>query len=62
MQFVPAEDRAEGIPCHHIPLNGTGETLDGLYRYGNAREIEEAVGDWLQATIDQVETRRSISS
>ena len=59
MNFVPAEHRAEGIPCRHIPLNATGETLDSLYGYGNAREIEEAVGDWLRTTIDQLEKRPS---
>lgn len=61
MRFVPPERRSERIPCRHIPLNASGETLDNLYRYGNSREIEEAVGNWLRATIDQVESERKIS-
>lgn len=61
MQLVPAEVRSEKIPCRHIPLKASGETLDSLYRYGEQHEIEEEVGNWLRATIQRLEEeRRSI--
>jgi hypothetical protein len=37
------------------------ETLDSLYRYGEAREVEEveeSVGNWLCTTIDRLERER----
>ena len=51
MHLVPLDIRSEKLPCRHIPLNSSGETLDSLYRYGNEREIEETVENWLRATI-----------
>lgn len=45
IQFVPPERCSEKIACRYIPLNASGETLDALYRYGNAQEVEEAVGN-----------------
>src|SRR5713226_4304643 len=40
MQLVPPEHRSEKIPCRHIPLDSTGQTLDSLYRYDNQYETE----------------------
>lgn len=59
MQLVPPEARDERIPCRHIPLTPDGETLDSIYRYGTQREIEEAVGSWLRATIQSLEIERA---
>jgi len=58
MQLVPPERRSEKIPCRHIPFNGSGETLDSLYRYSDQNEIEETVGSWLRTTIQQLEEAR----
>lgn len=58
MQLVPPELRLGKLPCRRIPLNPAGETLDSLYRYGDQPEIEEAVRNWLVATIAQLEERR----
>src|ERR1700688_4994430 len=49
IHLVPAELCSAKIPCRHIPLNASGETLDSLYRYSEQNEIEETVGDWLRA-------------
>ncbi len=51
IQFVPPERRSEVIPCHHIPLDNKGETLDSLYHCGSQREIEEKLANWLRRTI-----------
>ena len=60
MQLVPLELRSETIPCRHIPINVSGETLDSLYRYGEQREVEETVGNWLRATIERLEEERKV--
>jgi hypothetical protein len=59
MQFVPAEARKEQTPCIHIPLSMNGETLESLYRTGTQQELEAALGDWLRATIHQLETEKN---
>jgi hypothetical protein len=59
MQFVPAARHAEEIPCRHIPLNETGKTIDSLYRAGTQIELEEAMRDWLHATIQRLEEERT---
>lgn len=55
MGLVPADSRAAKIPCRHIPLTASGETLDSLYRYGDEYEIEETVRTWLHKTIAWLE-------
>jgi len=60
IDLIPAECRFEKSPCRHIPLNALGETLDSLYRYGDPRQVEEAVATWLRATIDRVEKERGV--
>ena len=58
MQLVPPERRSEKIPCRHIPFNGSGETLDSLYRYSDQNEIEGTVESWVRSTIQQLEEAR----
>jgi hypothetical protein len=58
MQLVPAGRRSEKIPCRHIPLNVSGETLDSLYRCSDQKEIEEIVGGWLRTIIRRFEEER----
>ena len=56
INLVPLERRSEKIPCRHIPLNVSGETLESLYQRSNQNEIEEAVGGWLRTLIHHVES------
>jgi hypothetical protein len=58
MHLVPLEVRSAKIPCRHIPLNSSGDTLDSLYGRGEQYEIEEKVGEWLRAAIEQLEAER----
>ena len=58
MHLVPLENRSTKLPCRHIPLNASGETLDSLYRYSTQCETEETVGEWLRATIQRLEEER----
>jgi hypothetical protein len=54
MQFVPLERRAEGMPCHHIPLNAAGETVDFLEHSGEQENVEDVVKNWLRWKIAQI--------
>jgi len=56
MNLVPPERRSEKLPCRHIPLNVSGETLDSLYQHSNQNEIEETVGGWLRTVIQRLES------
>lgn len=55
MDFVPSADRTEAVPCHHIPLDAMGRTIDELEWNENQSETEDAVKDWLRATIKRLE-------
>jgi hypothetical protein len=61
MQFVPSTAQEEQVPCEHIPLTVHGDTLESLYRTGTQAEIEAALGKWLRATIQRIETEREKS-
>jgi hypothetical protein len=55
IDFVPAEKRGEAIPCHHIPLNHRGDTVEALGGPCDDPEVKTAMRDWLRRTIQQLE-------
>ena len=57
--FVPEERQSEQIPCHHIPLDENGETVDSLELKENQQEMEEKVKEWLRARIKEIEKERA---
>jgi len=59
MDFVPTEAHGENVPCHHIPLNEKGETVDAIERYDNQQEVEDKLKQWLRATIARLEAERA---
>ena len=59
IDFVPAEERAAEVPCHHIQLNASGETVDSVNRYDHQQELEEKVKGWLRAAIQRIEAQRA---
>ncbi len=59
MDFVPPEQRGTDVPCHHIPLNAKGETVDSVDRHANQQELEEKVREWLKEMIERLEARRA---
>ncbi len=62
IDFVPPQDREAEVPCHHIPLNVLGETVDSVNRYDNQQELEEKLKQWLRATIRRIEAQRAASA
>lgn len=59
IDFVPEVDRANVIPCHYIPLDETGTTIEELEAGENQRQMEETVKEWLRARITQLERERA---
>ena len=59
MQFVPEGERLSAVPCHHIPLNEKGETVESLLAQENRERAEEALKAWLRRAIDHVRQERS---
>ena len=59
MQFVPEERRSETVPCHHIALDESGQTVDVLEAQENQEVLEERVKNWLRVTIKRIEQERA---
>ncbi len=57
--LVPQNLREENVPCHHIPLNQNGETVETMERQCNQLELEETVKQWLRQAIQKIETERA---
>ena len=55
MSYVPQDSQNETVPCHHIPLDDKGNTIENLDRGYNRHSIEEAVVGWLRAKISEIE-------
>ncbi len=59
IDFVPSDERTQDVPCHHIPLGPRGETVCTMEHGNNQLEIEDAVRNWLRATIRRIEQQRA---
>jgi hypothetical protein len=59
VDFVSSEHQGEEVPCHFIPLNETGETIEDLESQDNEAKLERKVKDWLRARIREIEEQRS---
>jgi len=55
IDFVPPEARNEDVPCHHIPLNTKGETIDDLEWREDQNNLELSVEGWLRSTISKLQ-------
>jgi len=59
LDFVSPESRVEVVPCHHIPLNEAGETIEDLEAEDNEAKLERKAGDWLRAKIKEIGEERA---
>jgi hypothetical protein len=53
-RFVPAARRHCQVPCHSIPLNAAGETVETLTQ-GDRRRQLEVYRDWLLRTLQRID-------
>ena len=58
IDFVPTDKRSGDLPCHAIPLNAAGETVESLELENNQAKLEEALKEWMRAKINEIETAR----
>jgi hypothetical protein len=59
LDFVAPENRTQDIPCHFIPLNTDGETVEDLELQDNQAKLEREVSGWLRARIKEIEEGRT---
>ncbi|MEJ2008908.1 MAG: hypothetical protein P8Z30_12270 [Acidobacteriota bacterium] len=59
MEFVPNEKRVSAMPCHHIPLDQSGRTVEEMEEAEKPAEMQEALKTWLRATISRLESQKS---
>ena len=59
IDFVPAARRLEELPCHAIPLNAAGDTLESLEAQDNQARLESTLKQWMRARIQDLEAERS---
>lgn len=59
IDFVDSEHQRTDIPCHHIPLDEAGETIEDLEATENDAKLERKVRDWLRAKINEIEEERA---
>jgi hypothetical protein len=59
IDFVPADKRSEELPCHAIPLNAAGDTVESLELQNNQAKLEESLKEWMRAKIKELEIARS---
>lgn len=57
--FVPEARRSEVVPCHHIPLDASGETVEELELKDNQPQLEEKLKAWLRERIREIEIERA---
>lgn len=58
IEFVPEDDRASAMPCHHIPLDSSGMTVEAMEQGKKPSDIQEVVKLWLQQTIKRIESEQ----
>ena len=56
IDFVAPEDRSQMVPCHHIPLDAAGDTIEELE--DNESRVQRLVKEWLRTQINQIEAER----
>jgi hypothetical protein len=56
IDFVPEQYLGSNDdPCHKIPLNAQGDTVESLSRTSSPEDIQAAVLEWLKATVKKLE-------
>jgi hypothetical protein len=61
IDFVESENRSQHVPCHFIPLNEAGNTIEEMEKEGNEIKMVNAVRTWLKEKISQLEPRSAKS-
>ncbi len=60
IDFVPRNKRQEELPCHAIPLNDAGDTVESLELENNQAKLEAVLTQWMRDKIKQIEAERAV--
>ena len=60
IDFVPRDKQSEEVPCHFIPLNAEGDTVENLE--GNQAKLEKSLKEWMRQKIREIEVQRENGS
>jgi hypothetical protein len=58
IEYVHPACKDLNIPCHFIPLNAEGHTIDSLLQQGNTTRLEEGLLQWIESTVQRLEQER----
>jgi hypothetical protein len=59
LDFVGSDDRSQSVPCHFIPLNEAGNTIEEMEMKGDESRTQSVIKSWLEGKISQLEAQRS---
>lgn len=59
LDFVAPEHRSETVPCHYIPLDKAGDTIEELESEGKELRAQNLVREWLRTQINRLGTERT---
>ena len=62
IDFVDEDHQGAPVPCHYIPLNEAGETIEDLEAQNNQPRLEATLKRWMRAKISEIEQARGIGS
>ena len=57
--FVAPKDRSQAVPCHYIPLNADGDTIEELESTGDESNMQYLVKEWLHRRIVEIKAERA---
>ena len=55
IQFVPENKTKHYNPCHHIPLNDSGDTIESFMKLGDQSKLIKTVRTWYKTQIAKLE-------
>jgi hypothetical protein len=59
-ELISVEHRSANIPCHLIPLNEAGETIEDLEAQDNQQKLEATLKQWMRNKIKEIEEARAM--
>jgi hypothetical protein len=59
LDFVAPENCSQMVPCHYIPLDKAGDTIEELESEGNESKTQRLVKEWLRTQINLIGTQRT---
>ena len=60
IEYVHPARKDLNLPCHFIPLNAEGETIDSLVGQGDVERLEQVLAQWIDSTIKRLEQAQKI--